>query len=79
MGPGGAALDIRTTSKIRATESRKRKRKGRDRAIIRMIGDRIAKLPDRRLSFTIPILPEPPGPVNRPHLQIEVELFAGLA
>jgi hypothetical protein len=56
MGPGGAALDIRTTSKIRATESRKRKRKGRDRAIIRMNGDRIPKLPDRRLSFMALIL-----------------------
>jgi hypothetical protein len=77
--PGGAALDIRTTSKIRATESRKRKSKGRDRAIIRMIGDMIAKLPDRRLSFMVPILPGPPGPVNRPHLQIDIELIAGLA
>jgi hypothetical protein len=67
------------TSKIRAMGSRKRKRKGRDRAIIRMIGDRIAKLPDRRLSFTVPILPEAHGPVNKHHLQIEVELYPCLA
>jgi hypothetical protein len=54
--PEGTALDIRTTSKIKATESRKRKSRGRDRAIIRMIGDMIARLPDRRLSFIAPIL-----------------------
>jgi hypothetical protein len=47
--PGGAALDIGTTSKIKATVRRKRNNRGRDRVIRRRIGYMIARLPGGRL------------------------------